>query len=105
MPEAVRKTELPDGAVLLETETVEPEPLRPIPKVECALCWKELKKHRPAAVALKSDPIRFAAIDADLEQPFMGLCARHARKTQKTLKQRLRKIRRFSTNLYLAKEQ
>ncbi len=100
MKERILQKELPGGAVLLEKELVEEEPLRPIPKVECAVCWRTEKRHRPAAVALKDDPVRFVPIDADLIQPFMGLCARHARKTQKTLKQRVRKMQRYTTNLY-----
>lgn len=71
------------------------------PHVECAICWKEHKKHREAFLALKDDPIRFVAIEPGLEQPFMGLCARHAHKTRQKLLKRVRRIERFSTNLYI----
>ena len=101
--DVVRKTELPAGAVLLEKESVPDIPLQKVPKVLCAVCWKSDRK-RPAAVALKEDPIRFVPIDADLEQPFMGLCGPHARKIQKKLKQRVRQIRRYATNLYGTQE-
>ena len=115
--ERIIKKSLPGGAVLLEKELVAPElpadlqieNIEPVAQQEiiCQFCARDGKREIATALLVPSSN-GFALIPAvevpPSDVPFMSFCTPHANRAKKQINKRLRKMKRYATNLYTHQE-
>ena len=116
--ERITSKRLPGGAVLLEKELEQPElvpddlkleniePVRPR-TIVCSECHKKGVR-REAVAVLTPTPHGLALLPVEAAPDggeFMSLCAPHAVRAKKQIRKRVRKMKRYATNLYTHREQ